>query len=379
MPESESAPAAPLAFAGGGSGGHLSPGLAVAERLISLSPQVRPLFLCSTRTIDATMLREAGAEFVQVPAEPPSLRPLKLLRCAAAWRTSKVVAARELRRRQVRQVVSLGGFVAVPVVRSARRAGLGVTILNLDATPGRANWWIARRADRVWSAVPTSGLPRWDGQVLGFPVRRSAMAPGDAAACRAELGLDPARRTLLVTGASQGAASLNAFVPHFAARQADALHGWQVLHLAGAMDKDAMESIRDRYRKAEVPAVVLTFLHRMGLAWGAADLAISRAGANSVAEARVNRVPCLFVPYPFHKDLHQRQNARELVEAGAAAIALDAVDAKANMIGMGRLLESLLTDGPSRDRMHAALERMPGGDAALQIAQRLLQVLEGGA
>jgi UDP-N-acetylglucosamine--N-acetylmuramyl-(pentapeptide) pyrophosphoryl-undecaprenol N-acetylglucosamine transferase len=376
MPESDSASAATLAFAGGGSGGHLSPGLAVAERLISLSPQVRPLFLCSTRAIDATMLREAGADFVPVPAEPPSMRPLKLLRFAAAWRASKLVAARELRRNGVREVVSLGGFVAAPVVRSARRAGLGVTILNLDATPGKANRWIARRASRVWSAVPTNDLPRWDGAVLGFPVRRAAMAPGDAAACRAELGLDPARRTLLVTGASQGAASLNAFVPHFAVRKTDALHGWQVLHLAGALDAGALEAIRDRYRKAGVPALVVAFLHRMGLAWGAADLAISRAGANSVAEARVNRVPCLFVPYPFHKDLHQRENAREMVEAGAAAIALDAIDAEANMVGMGRLLESLLTDGPSRDRMHAALERMPGGDAALEIARRLLQILQ---
>jgi UDP-N-acetylglucosamine--N-acetylmuramyl-(pentapeptide) pyrophosphoryl-undecaprenol N-acetylglucosamine transferase len=378
MPERDAAPSALLAFAGGGSGGHLSPGLAVAERLIVLSPQVRPLFLCSMRAIDETMLREAGADFVQVPAEPPSMRPLKLLRFASAWRTSQVVASRELQRHRVREVVSLGGFVAAPVVRRARRLGLGVTILNLDAMPGKANRWIARRADRVWSAVPTKGLPRWDGQVLGFPVRRAAMAPGDAAACRAELGLDPARRTLLVTGASQGAASLNTFVPHFATRQADAMHGWQVLHLAGSMDEGAMQAIRDRYRNAGVPAVVMTFLHRMGLAWGAADLAVSRAGANSVAEARANRVPCLFVPYPFHKDLHQRENARELVEAGAAAIALDAIDAQANMIGMGRLLESLLTDGPSRDRMHAALERMPGGDAAEQIAQRLLQVLEGG-
>jgi UDP-N-acetylglucosamine:LPS N-acetylglucosamine transferase len=103
-------------------------------------------------------------------------------------------------------------------------------------------------------------------------------------------------------------------------------------------------------------------------------VALSRAGANSVAEAELNRVPCLFVPYPFHKDLHQRENARPLVELGAAAIALDAIEPEANMQVMGRLLESLLTDGPARDRMSAALAARPRVDAADLIARRLLEL-----
>jgi len=133
-----------------------------------------------------------------------------------------------------------------------------------------------------------------------------------------------------------------------------------------------LATLRARYAKAGVRAVALPFLHRMGLAWGAADIALTRAGANSVAEAEINRVPCLFVPYPYHRDLHQRENARALVEAGAAAIALDAIDPEANMPVMGRLLESLLSDGPSRDRMHAALAARPRVDAAMEIARMLL-------
>jgi len=110
------------------------------------------------------------------------------------------------------------------------------------------------------------------------------------------------------------------------------------------------------------------------LAWGAADVALTRAGANSVAEAALNGVPCLFVPYPYHRDLHQRENARELVEAGAAAIALDAIEPEANMQVMGRLLESLVTDGPARDRMAAALAAQPRVDAAHEIARRLAEL-----
>jgi UDP-N-acetylglucosamine--N-acetylmuramyl-(pentapeptide) pyrophosphoryl-undecaprenol N-acetylglucosamine transferase len=140
------------------------------------------------------------------------------------------------------------------------------------------------------------------------------------------------------------------------------------------MSESDLEALRARYAKVGVHAKVLPFLHRMGLAWGAADVALTRAGANSVAEAELNRVPCLFVPYPYHKDLHQRENARPLVEAGAAAIALDAIEPEANMQVMGRLLESLLTDGPARDRMSAALAARPRVDAADLIARRLLEL-----
>jgi UDP-N-acetylglucosamine--N-acetylmuramyl-(pentapeptide) pyrophosphoryl-undecaprenol N-acetylglucosamine transferase len=366
-----------IVFAGGGSGGHLSPGLAIAERLITVAPEIGSVFLCSDRKVDAMMLREAGANFVSMPARPPSLRPVALLRFVRAWFAAGAAAERALREHGARHVVSLGGFVSAPVVRRARRMGIPVTLLNLDATPGRANRSVARWASHVWSAVRAKGLPGWDGSVTGFPVRRSAIAPGDAARCRVELGLDPARHTLLVTGASQGATSLNRFMPHFAEQRASLLAGWQVLHLAGSMPDAEIAALADRYARAGVQAKVIPFLHRMGLAWGAADVALTRAGANSVAEAALNRVPCLFVPYPYHRDLHQRENARELVEAGAAAIALDAIEPEANMQVMGRLLESLVTDGPARDRMAAALAAQPRVDAAERIARRLAELARG--
>ena len=366
---------ATIAFAGGGSGGHLSPGLAVAERVLSMAPDVGALFLCSGRAIDATMLREAGADFVQVPAEPPSLRPRALLKFLRSIGPAGSVAKQAMRERNVRHVLSLGGFVTPPVVRCALREGIPVTLLNLDATPGKANRWVAKRASQVWSAMRATNLPRWDGAVTGFPVRRSAIAPSDAPQCRTQLGLEGARHTLLITGASQGATSLNRFAPHFAERNASLLAHWQVLHLTGSMPEADLEALRARYRAAGVHAVVMPFLHRMGLAWGAADVALTRAGANSVAEAEINRVPCLFVPYPYHRDLHQRENARELVEAGAAAIALDAIEPQANMQVMGRLLESLLSDGPARDRMHAALAARQRVDAAETIAKRLIDAV----
>jgi UDP-N-acetylglucosamine--N-acetylmuramyl-(pentapeptide) pyrophosphoryl-undecaprenol N-acetylglucosamine transferase len=111
----------------------------------------------------------------------------------------------------------------------------------------------------------------------------------------------------------------------------------------------------------------------MGLAWGAADLALSRAGANSVAEAAVNAVPTIFAPYPYHRDLHQKHNAEPLVDEGAAVMELDRIDPALNMEGLGRVLRELMTDPARRRAMRERLASRPREDAAMTIAELLLQ------
>jgi UDP-N-acetylglucosamine--N-acetylmuramyl-(pentapeptide) pyrophosphoryl-undecaprenol N-acetylglucosamine transferase len=364
-------------LAGGGTGGHISPGLAIAERLRAIAPAVRPIFACSERPIDAAMLSEAGATFVPIPAQPFSMRPIGLLRFLRSWRRGRAVCNRLLRDHEVRWVVALGGFVTPPVVAAARAAGIPVLLMNLDATPGRANRWVAKRASKVLSAVPTPGLSGFAERIVGMPIRRIALAPGDPLTCREQLGLRPTMPTLLVTGASQGAASLNELVMTLVRRRPELLAGWQVLHLCGQADP---EPIRAAYRAAGVPALVEQFLHRMGLAWGSADLALSRAGANSVAEAAANAVPTIFAPYPYHKDLHQEHNARPLVSLGAAAMARDLIDPDANAAAavegtaptLGSLLVELLTDPAQRRAMRDRLLARPAEDAATVIARELV-------
>jgi UDP-N-acetylglucosamine--N-acetylmuramyl-(pentapeptide) pyrophosphoryl-undecaprenol N-acetylglucosamine transferase len=363
-----------IVLAGGGSGGHLSPGLAIAERLIEVDANARPLFLCSARAIDAQMLGDAGADFRPIPAEGLSKSLGGILRFVKGYWRGRTLAERILREERAAHVVSLGGFVTGPVTAAARRLGIPVTLVNLDATPGRANRVVARRAQRVLSACETPGLPAFAEAIVGMPIRRAAIAPADRAACRAELGLDASRPVLLVTGASQGAGSLNEFIVAFAAAHRDLLANWQVLHLAGPRSTPSVAELEAGYARAGVHAKVLPFLNRMGLGWGAAELALSRAGANSVAEAEVNRVPTVFVPYPYHADLHQRKNAEPLVDAGCAALALDAIDVGGNLRSIGEPLAALLADGRVRDRMEHALRarRMP--DAAEAIARTVLGV-----
>jgi UDP-N-acetylglucosamine--N-acetylmuramyl-(pentapeptide) pyrophosphoryl-undecaprenol N-acetylglucosamine transferase len=367
--EDRSEPARTFLFAGGGSGGHLSPGLAVAECLGELDGCVSAFFACSRRDVDRTMLTRARVPFEQIPGSPFSLRPLGALRFVRDFIRSRRAASEVLDRVGAERVVAMGGFVAAPVVAAAVVAKLPVTLLNLDAPPGKANRWIARHCQDVYSAVPVPEMPRFAQRVVGMPVRRVALAPGPPESCRRELGLDPSAPLLLVTGASQGARSLNTLLAALAATESAVFNGWQVLHLSGTGDES---ELRDAYAAAGVAAQVRPFLHEMGAAWGAADLAVSRAGASSVAEAWANGVPTVFLPYPHHRDQHQSRNAQPMVEAGGAVLEVDRSDPRENLPEAGTTIRELLTDEARRQAMTESLRRRPAPDAAGMIARLLL-------
>ena len=361
-----------ILFAGGGSGGHISPGLAIAERLHELEPDVTCVFACSERPIDAIMLEDAGATWRAIPARPPRPHPLALIRFAWSWPRSVAAAGAMLRKHRVDRVVAMGGFVAAPVVRAAGRRGVPTLLLNIDDPPGRANRWMAPRCDAVLTAIDLPGDPGFARETVGMPVRRKAIAVEAPGTCRAALGLDPGLRTLLVTGASQGAATIDALATAFASVESGSLEGWQILHLAPP-HREA--TVRDAYDAAGVRSRVHPFLHEMGLAWGSADLALSRAGANSVAEAAANAVPTLFLPFPWHGDGHQRRHAQRLVGEGGAELVEDRVDVDANLREAGQVLLSLLEEDDRRDAMRRALLRSTDPDAAAHLARLLLDPL----
>jgi len=360
-----------IVLAGGGTGGHISPGIAIAEALADLAPDVDRVFACSTRAVDARMLGHVGADFTAIEAEGLAIRPAKLVRFVRAFLAGRRAARELLERRRARAVVALGGYVTGPVVDAARRLGVPVLLVNLDATPGKANRWVARHAARVLTACPTPSRPDFAERMVGMPVRRAAIASVPAREARERLGLDPGLHTLLVTGASQGAASLNELLALLVRSDRPAFGGWQVLHLVGNADPAPIEA---SYREASVRARVLPFLHEMGLAWGAADLALSRAGANSVAEAVLNAVPTVYAPYPYHKDLHQKWNAQPYHEAGVAVLCDDLVTAEKNRATLGAALIALMTDDARREAMAAKLRADRGENAAVEIARAALEL-----
>jgi UDP-N-acetylglucosamine--N-acetylmuramyl-(pentapeptide) pyrophosphoryl-undecaprenol N-acetylglucosamine transferase len=359
-------------FAGGGTGGHLYPGLAIAEHFASVAgSDADAHFICSTRPLDAEILKAETAAFTPIDAAPFGMSPGRLLKFLPAWGKSVKQASAIIRDASGRgsvHLVAMGGFVAAPAVQAARKLNVPVTLVNLDATPGLANNWIAKRAQRVLTALPVPGK-HWT--VAGPIVRREALPPADAPTCRRQLGLDPLKPTLLVTGASQGASSINQAMVKLVTDRPAHLAGWQVLHQTGNRDTD---EVRKAYDRADIPAVVEPFVRQMGVWWGAADAAISRSGAGSVAEVWASRVPTIFMPYPYHKDQHQKANAMPLVEAGGAILLEDRIDAGANAAPLATTLVGFIRNPSRLLAMRASFEKLGPADGAARVAAALMGV-----
>jgi UDP-N-acetylglucosamine--N-acetylmuramyl-(pentapeptide) pyrophosphoryl-undecaprenol N-acetylglucosamine transferase len=361
-----------IIFAGGGTGGHLYPGLAIAEELATLGAP-SSLFLCSDRPLDAKILTEESAKHTVIPAKPFGLSPRVLGKFLTHWglsvRTSRAVL-QDVKKHNTPIVVAMGGFVAAPVAQAARVERCPVILVNLDAAPGRANRWIAKRTKVVFTAAQVPD-PSW--RRVRPIVRAAARAPGTPQECRTRLGLDPSKPTLFITGASQGARSLNELGAAIAHSKPDLLRGWQVIHQTGDRESTGLKEI---YTAAGIPAVVEPYFRAMGVAWGAADLALSRAGAGSVGEAWANTVPTIFLPYPYHKDEHQKHNAEVLVQAGAAVCVTDRIRADANLStdaqAPGSHLLALLSNPDQRLRMKHAYATLGPTDGAAEIAREIL-------
>jgi UDP-N-acetylglucosamine--N-acetylmuramyl-(pentapeptide) pyrophosphoryl-undecaprenol N-acetylglucosamine transferase len=363
-----------ILIAGGGSGGHVTPGIAVAEALRCLHPEGHVHLACSQRPIDAQVLQDTDLPWTAMPAQPLRRSPRGLAAFVQGWIRTRRSTRQLLLRERIDAVLLLGGFVAGGVLAGSRVARVPTLMVNLDAVPGRANRWIARHADQSATAVPTvHPLKSAGGDVPllgGVPVREAARPQGDAHACRAQVGLDPNRRTVLVTGASQGAASINALMAHLLQMESSLLEGWQVLHLAG---DDQHADLQKAYDTAGIRARVEAFRHAMGAAWGAADLCIARAGASTVAEADFAGVPTVYLPYPWHKDRHQWHNAQGAVRAGRACIVDDLIDPQKTWPSFRATVGPLLLDTALAPMQAAATQahRPDGAHEAAKLVSAL--------
>jgi UDP-N-acetylglucosamine--N-acetylmuramyl-(pentapeptide) pyrophosphoryl-undecaprenol N-acetylglucosamine transferase len=374
---SQSTPAT-VVFAGGGTGGHIFPGLAITEQLRTMRPSLRFCFLISQRPLDAEVLepfRSPDLEVRPVSAKPFGLSPRTLWELITNWgqsvRESRAIL-REVRRTGPLVVVAMGGFVAVPVVQAARVEHIPSVLINLDAVPGKANRWMGRHVARVLSTTELApGQNRPDWKVIAPIVRSQAIPTLPPPRCRERFGLDPAAPTLFVSGGSQGAGSINALLRGLA-NSPDWPRGWQVIHQTGRGQTNATHAA---YEAAGIPAWVGEFITNIGDAWGAADLALARAGANTVAEAWASRTPTIFLPYPHHRDQHQAHNAARLVRVGGAVVAQDLIEPHANAATVGSLLLGLLHDHGRRAAMRQALRSLGPVNGASAAAQTILDAL----
>ncbi|MBW3543515.1 MAG: undecaprenyldiphospho-muramoylpentapeptide beta-N-acetylglucosaminyltransferase [Planctomycetes bacterium] len=350
-------------LAGGGTGGHLFPGLAVAQELAARQPQARFVVAGAGRELEAEIIGVCGLEHRAFPCLPSTdlrRRPLRFLwslhratRSAAAW----------LRRENPAAVIGLGGFASAPVVRAAGRLRIPTILLEQNAISGRATRWLSRRAAIVYLAFESAGRTlsrKARRRVVGNPVRAEI-----AALYRRPPAERCERPVLLVLGGSQGSEPVNAAVCRAAEWLRASLRGWKIVHQTG---RRQLDDVRQHYRRFGLEAVVEPFFTDMAAQLRQASLAISRAGGTTLAELACAGCPAVLIPYPHAADNHQAANAGPFAAAGAARVVCERAESDGTARALADELIRLLDAPGVRHRMHEAMYGCARPDAAARVA-----------
>ncbi|HVK57794.1 MAG TPA: undecaprenyldiphospho-muramoylpentapeptide beta-N-acetylglucosaminyltransferase [Candidatus Kapabacteria bacterium] len=302
-----------VAIACGGTGGHLFPGMAVGEKLLERGCEVA--LLVSNKEVDQLGARGAtGMEIISTPAVPLLKGNLpKFLR--TFWQ-SFLQTRRLFKTRKPAAVLAMGGFTSAAPIFAGRVVGARTAVHESNSIAGRANRLLAPWVNHVFIGFASAAhqLGNRSVQFTGTPVR-SQFEPLDPAPCRMALGLDPDSPVLLVMGGSQGASAINKAVLEAVPLLQQQIPNIQFLHITGTGN---FEGIGASYKAITNRARVFPFLREMEMALGAASVAISRAGASSLAEIAAMQLPSILVPYPTAADDHQYHNARAFAQPGAA-------------------------------------------------------------
>ena len=421
-----------IAIACGGTGGHLFPGLAVAEQLQKRGCTVA--LLISPKDVDQQAVKSAlerrpparhekgddsklaGSE-TGVPLEVFTLPAVALqnrnyFSFARSFWQSWRASSKIFKQRKPDAVLAMGGFTSAPPILVGKDFGAKTFLHESNTIPGRANRLLARFVDEAFIGFPeaASRLKARKVRTTGTPVRAGFVAAGvspavepgilpggknadnskptensdaepggrmplstagetPAATCRTALGLAPNRPVVLIMGGSQGASGLNDMVLSALPALGERASAWQWLHLTGTSD---FEKVKQAYAARGIKAVVKPFLAEMDVALGAATVSVSRSGASSLAEIAAMRLPSLLVPYPTAADNHQFVNARAFEKTGAAKL-LEQKNATPEKVAA--LLCELVENNATRTAMQSALAQWHAPKAAEQIAEIILTAI----
>jgi UDP-N-acetylglucosamine--N-acetylmuramyl-(pentapeptide) pyrophosphoryl-undecaprenol N-acetylglucosamine transferase len=322
--------------------------------------------MISRKEVDQQAVRSmTGMDIVQLPAIGLGRGGLPGF-LWGFWQSYRL-ARRRFQRENPSVVLAMGGFTSAPAVLAGKRCGARTFLHESNSIPGRANRWLAPWVDGAFVYFPGAGqrLRARKVEVAGMPVRTEILAPMSASEARRALGLAVESPVLLVMGGSQGARQVNDLVLQAARRIHQEIAGLQFVHLTSPADAP---TVRQAYQAMQARAIVPGFFDDMRAALAAADVAVSRAGASSLAELAARGLPAVLIPYPSAADNHQFYNARALAEAGAARM-LEQSEA-------GSLADeviALFRDASKRAAMRQALAGWCAPGAAAEIAEKILQ------
>ncbi|MEU1219573.1 undecaprenyldiphospho-muramoylpentapeptide beta-N-acetylglucosaminyltransferase [Streptomyces microflavus] len=330
----------------GGTGGHIYPGLALAEALRRADPDAVISFIGTERGLETTLIPAAGYRLHTVDMIPfdPALGAKRFLLPAALLR-SGAQARSVLRTQKAQVVVGMGGYPSAPAIVGAKLAGLPSVIHESNAVPGRANQFAARLTEHLTVAFDGSRAHLSGGEralTVGMPIAASLAAldrPALREEARRAFGIPDGVRVILFNGGSLGAARLTAAAVGLAARWRDR----RDVHLLIKTGPAALAETRHKLIDAGVGAFAqaVPYLDRMDLAYAVTDLVVCRAGSATIAELATTGVPAVLVPYPHAPGDHQTHNARVLSDAGAAHLV---PDAETTADRLAELIDPLLAD-----------------------------------
>ncbi len=351
-----------VVIAGGGTGGHLFPGIAVAQELRARGAQVT--FLTTPKAVTAQILERYGMAWEAVASRALKGQGLwGRLKAGLALPGHILAARRRLKAREPHLVLGMGGHTAGPVGVAAYLLGIPLALHEQNAIPGTANRYLSRLARRVFISFPSTqdyfppGLAVWTGN----PIREEFGATPPPR--------DPASFAVLITGGSQGAHHLNLEAIKALPLLADLKEKIQFLHLTGEADAAEVEA---GYREAGFAAEVAAFSPEIARLMGRAHLIVCRAGASTLAELAALGRAALLVPYPFAANNHQEHNARFFAEAGAAAMILNKDFTAALLADKIRYLMGAPGD---LTKMEKAARRLAKPDAAKEIVAGCLELV----
>ncbi len=357
-----------IAFAGGGTGGHVYPALAVAREILNRRPETEVLFIGGARGIERKIVGGAGfpVETITACGMPRKTSPAIF---SFAWKLGmSILRSRSILKRFHPQVVmATGGYVSGPPVIAAHLLGIPAVIQEQNSFPGITNRKLSRYADMVFLGFEDA-RKYFSGPAevicTGNPVR-GEIGAGNRMRVAETWGLDPARKTLLVFGGSQGAQAVNRAVSgdldHIASNEIQIL--WQTGDREFETWKKHDGSFGGRVK-------VVPYIDVMADAYALADLVVARAGAMSIAEITACGLPAIFIPLPTAAENHQEHNARSLADAGAAVMIREADLAPSRL---GKEVAAIMESETRRGGMAEASRNLGRTDAAARIAERIIE------
>ena len=360
-----------VVIAGGGTGGHLFPGIAVARELEEMDPPMEAHFMGTSHGIEARILPREGFPLHTVEAE--GFRGRGLRRVAALWKLA--VGFRQsigvLRRLKPRWVLGVGGYASLPAGLAAVALRIPLFLHEQNATAGLANRILASWSRMVFLSYPqTRGIPKkaWV-KVTGNPVRRELL---ESEADHGFFGLSLDRRVVLVFGGSQGARSINRALVEDLSLFREYRNQVAFIHQVG---EGMVEEVRKAYARAGLEAHVTPFIYEMGKAYATASLVVCRAGATTLAEVTALGKPSILIPFPHAVGDHQLHNAKALEREGAALVITES-EFQEGLLG-GKI-RGLLFQSDRLEEMAAAARSLGRPQAAREIAESCLEVVSAG-